>query len=111
MFCIAIHGGAGSLDASKLTPEQENLYHNGLNAALDAGNAVLRDGGSALDAVQHAVMALEDDPLFNAGKGSVSISTASMRWMRPLCAGKRARRVLWRRSGMCGTPFCLRAKS
>ena len=71
MFCIAIHGGAGSLDASKLTPEQENLYYNGLNAALDAGNAVLRDGGSALDAVQHAVMALEDDPLFNAGKGSV----------------------------------------
>lgn len=71
MYCIAIHGGAGSLDASTLTPEREKLYHQGLNAALDAGNTVLRDCGSALDAVQHAVMALEDNSLFNAGKGSV----------------------------------------
>ncbi|WP_353719907.1 isoaspartyl peptidase/L-asparaginase [Dyadobacter sp. 676] len=71
MYCIAIHGGAGSLDASALTPELEKLYHEGLNRALNAGYSVLRHCGSALDAVRNAVMALEDDPLFNAGKGAV----------------------------------------
>lgn len=71
MFCIAIHGGAGSLDGSQLTPAEEKMYHEGLHTALEAGYAVLHDCGSALDAVQQAVMALEDNPLFNAGKGAV----------------------------------------
>jgi Asparaginase len=67
-FVIAVHGGAGTI-----SPEQadEAPYHDGLQAALRAGAAVLEAGGSALDAVQAAVQSLEDCPLFNAGRGSV----------------------------------------
>ncbi len=71
MFAIAIHGGAGTLPRSETTPEQQALYHAGLNAALDAGYAVLERGGTSLDAAQAAVVVLEDDPLFNAGRGAV----------------------------------------
>jgi beta-aspartyl-peptidase (threonine type) len=70
-FSIAIHGGAGTLLRSQFTPGREAAYRAGLEAALDAGLAVLRQGGAALDAVQAAVVALEDDPLFNAGRGAV----------------------------------------
>ena len=67
-FVIAVHGGAGTI-----SPEQANEapYHEGLQAALRAGAAVLEAGGSALDAVQAAVQSLEDCPLFNAGCGAV----------------------------------------
>ncbi len=69
---LAVHGGAGSgLDPDTTTPEQEKAYRDGLRAALEAGYAVLRRGGSSLDAVQAAVMKLEDNPLFNAGNGAV----------------------------------------
>jgi len=70
-WCIAIHGGAGTLDRAKLPPEREAEYRAALGSALDAGVAALEDGGSALDAVEAAVMLLEDDPHFNAGRGSV----------------------------------------
>jgi beta-aspartyl-peptidase (threonine type) len=71
MLAIAIHGGAGTLSRSDTTPEQQKLYHAGLGQALDAGYAVLEQNGSCLDAAQAAVVVLEDNPLFNAGLGSV----------------------------------------
>lgn len=68
---IAIHGGAGTILKSMLTPSLENLYLQGLQQALDSGFQILQKGGSALDAVEVAVIKLEDNELFNAGKGSV----------------------------------------
>ena len=68
---IAIHGGAGTLTRARLTRRVEVLYRAALEGALEAGNTVLRRGGDALDAVAAAVVALEDDPLFNAGRGAV----------------------------------------
>jgi beta-aspartyl-peptidase (threonine type) len=68
---IAIHGGAGVIPRESMTPEREAQYRAGLQAALDAGHAVLARGGSSLDAVEAAVRILEDEPLFNAGRGAV----------------------------------------
>lgn len=68
---IAIHGGAGTIRAREMTAEQEQAYRDGLTQALEAGRMVLERQGSAIDAVTAAVMALEDDPLFNAGRGAV----------------------------------------
>ncbi len=68
---LMIHGGAGVILPSDLTPEKEAAYRAGLGAALDAGAAVLSTGGNALDAVEAAVLMMEDNPLFNAGKGAV----------------------------------------
>jgi L-asparaginase / beta-aspartyl-peptidase len=70
-FSIAIHGGAGTILKSDMTPELEHEYHLGLRQALDAGYAVLEQQGSALNAIKAAVTHLEDNPLFNAGKGAV----------------------------------------
>ena len=71
MFALAIHGGAGTLPRAEMSAERELKYQSGLAAALEAGYAVLQGGGTSLDAVMRAVMALEDNPLFNAGRGSV----------------------------------------
>jgi L-asparaginase / beta-aspartyl-peptidase len=68
---LAIHGGAGVVEPGSLTPEHEAAYRAGLTAALEAGARILRSGGGSLDAVEAAVRVLEDDPLFNAGKGAV----------------------------------------
>lgn len=68
---LAIHGGAGTILKSMLTPELEKLYDDGLQNALDAGYAILEKQGSALDAVSAAIVSLEDNELFNAGRGSV----------------------------------------
>lgn len=68
---LAIHGGAGTILKSRMTPHLEQEYRRGLEAALAAGWRILQEGGSALDAVEHAVISLEDFPLFNAGRGSV----------------------------------------
>jgi L-asparaginase / beta-aspartyl-peptidase len=68
---IAIHGGAGTISRSALGLEQEKEYHAALAAVLHAGQRILEQGGSALDAVTEAVRLLEECPLFNAGKGSV----------------------------------------
>ena len=70
-FSIAIHGGAGTLVKGMMTPEKEVAYKNALNEALQIGYAVLEAGGSALDAVEKAVITLENCHLFNAGRGSV----------------------------------------
>ncbi|WAC59543.1 isoaspartyl peptidase/L-asparaginase family protein [Brevundimonas sp. SL130] len=70
-WSLAIHGGAGVIERASLTPEQDAAYRAALQRALDAGSAVLARDGSALDAVQAAVQVMEDDPLFNAGRGAV----------------------------------------
>jgi beta-aspartyl-peptidase (threonine type) len=71
MFSLAIHGGAGTILKSDMTPEKEQAYVSGLTEALRAGESILKSGGSALDAVCTSVKALEDCPLFNAGRGAV----------------------------------------
>jgi beta-aspartyl-peptidase (threonine type) len=71
MFAIAIHGGAGTLSRTETSATQEALYLQGLSDALDAGFSLLEKGASALDAVSAAVVSLEDNPLFNAGRGAV----------------------------------------
>lgn len=70
-WSLAIHGGAGTLTRDAMTPEREAEYEAALQAALDAGAAVLRDGGAAMDAVEAVIVRLEDDPKFNAGRGAV----------------------------------------
>ena len=70
-FSIAIHGGAGTILRTSMTTEKEQAYTSALDQALEAGIAVLKDAGTALDAVSAAVISLENCPLFNAGKGSV----------------------------------------
>ena len=71
MHGIAIHGGAGTILRSLMTPEKEAQYILGLQQAVAEGNAILTKGGSSLDAVETAVMSMENFPLFNAGKGAV----------------------------------------
>jgi beta-aspartyl-peptidase (threonine type) len=70
-IAIVVHGGAGVINRSEMTAEREARYRAGLEAARDAGYAVLERGGTSLDAVTAAVRSLEDDPNFNAGRGAV----------------------------------------
>lgn len=71
VFSLAIHGGAGTILKGEMTPELEAAYLKALQQALDAGYAVLEEDGSAVNAVKAAVVILEDNMLFNAGRGSV----------------------------------------
>ena len=70
-WSLMIHGGCGAMRPDRLPPEQEDRARVGLSAALDAGEAILASGGSSLDAVEAAARVLEDNPAFNAGRGSV----------------------------------------
>src|SRR5206468_9173046 len=70
-YALAVHGGAGTLRQDEAAGSRAPSYHQGLRRALRIGRDILAAGGAALDAVTQAVVALEDDPLFNAGKGSV----------------------------------------
>jgi beta-aspartyl-peptidase (threonine type) len=76
-IAIAIHGGAGTIERGKMTPEKENAYRTGLENALRAGYEILKNGGASLDATEAAVRVLEDDPHFNAGKGAVFTSAGT----------------------------------
>jgi L-asparaginase / beta-aspartyl-peptidase len=71
LFGLAVHGGAGSLPRAESGGDAELRYRDGLAQAIDAGYAVLESGGTSLDAVTRAVVLLENNPLFNAGKGAV----------------------------------------
>ncbi len=73
-WSIVVHGGAGVIERSSLTPAGDAAYRASLTQATEAGANVLDRGGSALDAVEAAVQVLEDDPLFNAGRGAVFTS-------------------------------------
>jgi beta-aspartyl-peptidase (threonine type) len=70
-FSIAIHGGAGTLVKGLMTPQLEQQYKEALEIALEVGYAILKNGGTSIDAVESSVRILENSPLFNAGKGSV----------------------------------------
>ncbi len=68
---LVIHGGAGTITRKNMTPEKEKAYLEALELALKTGYAVLKKGGSSLDAVEATIHVMEDSPLFNAGKGAV----------------------------------------
>jgi L-asparaginase / beta-aspartyl-peptidase len=85
---LAVHGGAGTIERSKMTPEKEREYRAGLERALAAGYEILKRGGSSLDATEAAVRALEDDPHFNAGRGSVFTSAGTNEMDASIMDGK-----------------------
>jgi beta-aspartyl-peptidase (threonine type) len=70
-YVLVIHGGAGTITRDNMDPEKEAAYLKSLHAALDAGEAILQNGGTALDAIEAAIVLMEDDSLFNAGRGAV----------------------------------------
>jgi beta-aspartyl-peptidase (threonine type) len=70
-FGMVIHGGAGTIERAKMTPEREKAYRAALEQSLKTGYDILARGGSSLDAVEAAIRVLEDNPLFNAGRGAV----------------------------------------
>jgi beta-aspartyl-peptidase (threonine type) len=71
LWRLVVHGGAGVIERSRITAEEDAAIRAALNRALEAGATILSAGGAALDAVEAAVRVLEDDPHFNAGRGSV----------------------------------------
>ena len=87
-IALAIHGGAGTIERSSMTPEREREYRAGLQRALTAGFEILKRGGSSLDATEAAVRVLEDDPHFNAGKGSVFTSAGTNEMDAAIMDGK-----------------------
>jgi len=70
-WSIVVHGGAGVIERANLTPELEAQYRSTMQRALTTGGAILDRGGSSLDAVEAVIREMEDDPLFNAGRGAV----------------------------------------
>ena len=70
-YAIAIHAGAGTIKRENMSPQKENAYKQALNQALDIGEKILKDGGTAMDAVEQTIVFLENTPFFNAGKGAV----------------------------------------
>ena len=88
---IAIHGGAGAVRKTEMTPGRAAQYRNALAQALEAGNAVLQSGGAALEAVTAAVVTMEDSPLFNAGRGAVYNADARQELDAAIMDGKTLR--------------------
>jgi len=70
-WAIVVHGGAGNITRENVTPEMDKEYRAALLVAMNTGKKILSDGGSALDAVEQTIRTMEDNPLFNAGKGAV----------------------------------------
>jgi beta-aspartyl-peptidase (threonine type) len=70
-WALVIHGGAGAMSKDRMTPELDSAYKNSLLEALNTGKAILLSGGTALEAVEKTINVLENNPLFNAGKGAV----------------------------------------
>ena len=87
-YVLVIHGGAGVMYKKDFTSEQEKAYLDKLQEALDSGEAVLKTGGTALDAVMASVIVMEDSPLFNAGKGSVFSETGENEMDAAIMNGK-----------------------
>src|SRR6266513_5143435 len=85
---LAIHGGAGTIERTNMMPEREREFRAGLERALTAGYEILQRGGSSLDATEAAVRVLEDDPHFNAGKGSVFTSAGTNEMDAAIMDGK-----------------------
>lgn len=70
-YALALHGGAGDYSNAGFDQDKIDAYHQSLYQAAKTGQDILKDGGSAVDAIEHSIRVLEDDPLFNAGRGSV----------------------------------------
>lgn len=87
-FAIALHGGAGTLIKRNMTPDKEKAYKKVLSEALQKGYTVLEKKGDAIDAVQEAVMCMEDSSLFNAGKGSVFSANGTHEMEAAIMEGK-----------------------
>jgi beta-aspartyl-peptidase (threonine type) len=87
-YALAIHGGAGTILQSTMTPEKELAYKTGLQDAIEAGESILKSGGSAFDAVESAIIQLENNPLFNAGKGAVFTNTGTHEMDASIMNGK-----------------------
>ena len=87
-FTIAVHGGAGTISKKSMTPEKETAYLKALDDAMKAGYDVLERNGAALDAVKAAVIELENNSLFNAGKGSVFTNTGTHEMDASIMDGK-----------------------
>ncbi|UJF18459.1 isoaspartyl peptidase/L-asparaginase [Vibrio sp. SS-MA-C1-2] len=100
MYSIAIHGGAGAIQKANITSEQEKMYHQGLRDAIDAGEVILKSNGSAVDAVAAAVCSLENNPIFNAGRGSVFTSKGDHEMDAAIMDGKH--RNVGAVAGICG---------
>ena len=87
-FVLVIHGGAGTILQKDITPEQETAYLNALRTALHAGYSLLEKGQSAMDAVLAATISLEDNLLFNAGRGAVFAKDGSQEMDASIMDGK-----------------------
>ncbi len=87
-YAIAIHGGAGAIPRTSMTAEKEKNYRKGLQEALLAGDTILAAGGTAIDAVEAAVKQLEDDPIFNAGRGAVFTNKGTIELDSSIMDGK-----------------------
>jgi beta-aspartyl-peptidase (threonine type) len=85
---LAIHGGAGSIRADAMSDDREAAYRSALRAALEEGNAVLQDGGTAIEAVEAAITTMEGDPLFNAARGAVLTSESTVELDASIMDGK-----------------------
>ena len=85
---LVVHGGAGTIERSEMTLEREREHRAGLERALTAGYEILKRGGPSLDAAEAAVRVLEDDPHFNAGKGSVFTSAGTNEMDAAMMDGK-----------------------
>lgn len=87
-FAIVIHGGAGGISRVALSEEQQTAYTKKLNEALECGYKVLGSNGTAIDAVEAAIIVMEDSPLFNAGKGAVYNSEGNQEMDAAIMDGK-----------------------
>ncbi|HXU27013.1 MAG TPA: isoaspartyl peptidase/L-asparaginase [Bacteroidia bacterium] len=87
-YAIAIHGGAGTILKSTMTAEKELAYKSALQDAINAGENILKAGGASLDAVELAIKSLENNPLFNAGKGAVFTNTGKNEMDASIMNGK-----------------------
>ncbi len=87
-WALVLHGGAGVIERTSMTPEAEANYRAGIKEAVNAAAKVLDKGGSALDAVEAAIKLLEDNPLFNAGRGAVFAADGSNQLDAAMMDGK-----------------------
>ena len=90
-YVLVIHGGAGAMERSKMSTESETAYKEGLMTALRAGEEVLKNGGSSTDAVIASITLMEDNPLFNAGKGAVYNEVGEIAHDASIMEGKQGR--------------------
>ena len=73
-YALVIHGGAGNMNFQNLPEENQNIFNQALDSALQLGLDVLKEGGASIDAVETVIRYMEDNPLFNAGRGAVFTS-------------------------------------